>query len=487
MDATTTAAADVNVNKGMPNFGRPNALDHYPFNDDGEVQSMLFALPSDTPHFMDVGVPLRKRLAATVYKELCTGKAGLSVGDIPAALTALGFDVEPELEKAFRGRSRENPVGMEAWLKVVKRFVTREEMRKEVSHSGRTVCSVIGSDSASIYKSQGSTKKQTFNAAENRSDGKDLFRNVQQELLVGEKIGNTSIAASLANLNTNAASKWSHSYYDRYPSGHTSPAASDCSDVSAMMIAESFLSGPVAKDVYGTPVGWWEAKEVPKKNEEAMRKLATELGIDARSREGGFDSDSDADGSAEAVVLQSLSLIDGGREQQESFALKYNIDPDTKKLSLKKKVSSEAEQKRKLANLKKDVAHEIADRHEDGKVMDGWHCKSGGWVTDFKSYPAESKTQGGNVSSMLTGETMHLVVDRVKEMFTGHKDSVPSCPSNASAMPLRASNSSSSDKSTSNISASVTTANASATASVVGGSGTVTASIVPSDVSSSSS
>jgi hypothetical protein len=93
---------------------RPDALNRFPFADDGEASSFLLQQPPG-PNFLDFGVPLRKRLAAKVYAECCAGAAVMKVADIPRALTMLGLRVDPELAKGFAGSFAVQGVSLGQW------------------------------------------------------------------------------------------------------------------------------------------------------------------------------------------------------------------------------------------------------------------------------------------------------------------------------------------------------------------------------------
>ncbi len=404
----------VTAREDMPHFGRPDVLQRFPFNDSSHLEPSSFALPSlPLPGFLDIGKPLRKRLATTVYKDLCEGKAGLSVGDIPKGLSALGFEVEPELKKAFLGRSRENPLGLEQWHKVVARFVTREQIR--LHHERDEVQAKI-----TMARNSGSGS-----AAKARGDGADSFRNIQPTGHEEEAKSVISVKTTLTDPADYGYGNGLYSYYDSVAGVGASEKMLNRSngnttveDESVVNIATSFLNGSVAREMYSVPQGWWDASEVPSRGDEAMKRLAVELGIDAR-RAAGFDSDSDADESAEAVLLDSLSLLNGGRNQgpPESFRLDDNLDGRTRSFGLKNKGPTQGDRRQARAEIHKDTARKIAKNREEGVKFDGWECKRGGWLIDYSSFEVESRDEqdlAGGASQLLSRETIERVTGRAR-------------------------------------------------------------------------
>lgn len=106
----------VGIGNTKPYVPRPDSVHRYPFEDDGKVGDLLFNLPSDTPEFSSVGQAARSRLAKQVFSDMAQGRRGMRTQDIPTGLRALGLPVEKALEKAFKGRSKENNVNLQVRL-----------------------------------------------------------------------------------------------------------------------------------------------------------------------------------------------------------------------------------------------------------------------------------------------------------------------------------------------------------------------------------
>lgn len=111
-------AAQPKTKKAVPlnaaQIPRPDALSRFPFVDDGDTESFLLHQPPG-PSFLELGIPLRKRMASRVFQECRTGSVGMKVSDVPRGLAMLGLTIDPELARGFAGTFSTHGISQGQW------------------------------------------------------------------------------------------------------------------------------------------------------------------------------------------------------------------------------------------------------------------------------------------------------------------------------------------------------------------------------------
>jgi hypothetical protein len=445
------------VGKGnsKPYVPRPDSVHRYPFEDDGNVGDLLFNLPSDTPEFSTVGQAARSRLAKQVFSDMAQGRRGMRVCDIPTGLRALGLPVEKALEKAFKGRSKENNVNLQQWQNVVKKFVVRDVSRKQQAEAkaqaeAELVVKVFGNVPHEGTQDTGPVDP----AAHQRSDNQDLYRNVFHDLAVGQTRLNTIIRQSTSDSNAD-------SYYegDKFlKAWQNSGGNNGDNNMSCKDIADRFLNGPVGREMYHLPDGsaWWDAETMLTKQQEQIKELELLEGLDEDGLPGTMlgaddmfdDMEDDEALQNERILLRSLQLHPTIHQNNGTSHMSLARATDLGSSSQLQQQGVENLQGN-LSGVKKKfvtVGEQLAMKREIQKAIDkettslpGWKKKNGGWSVEFRtdelnrkvgdasmaatpSYASiyESSSVTSKSNKMLSAETMNKISKRVKDIPEPH-------------------------------------------------------------------
>lgn len=126
-------------------ISRPDAVFKYPFRDDrGTVDDVFNCdIVTTMPDFCCMGLAARKRLAKSIFQEMCIGSKNtatfvtrMKISDVPEALKQLGFNVGVGLREAFISIGTGDPSKMsvvteDQWQAIVHRFVYAELRRRK--------------------------------------------------------------------------------------------------------------------------------------------------------------------------------------------------------------------------------------------------------------------------------------------------------------------------------------------------------------------
>jgi len=313
----------------------------YPFVDPGSANALVIAPP---PPFLSAAQPIKQKLAAQAFADLSTGRRGMRVQDIPAGLAALGLSLDAELVPGFKGRSQDMIINMDKWQTVVKRFVAREEAKQDT---------FVQSVSAPLD---------------------DLGACVSKDVSTGNAF--REIAGSQFDPRTRTQRRQDFAaVFARY---QRKEKMSQGQEDSTRSIADTFLNGPIGRDLFEHEYSWNPEQENDIEYNPNLREAFAR------------DSDEESlDAHDERMFLKALGMkVPNKAPYKESVALRDAVD-----------IQSHPALKQTLAGVKNKLSkddekhkqREAARQAErDASSAEGWVRRKGGWVADFGP-PKKSK------------------------------------------------------------------------------------------------